>query len=133
MAKELWLCRTRVTSLCNTRNPGRVKVCGNCGAPQPKDVEFHQAKPRTKSSPMLKGLEMAAGGPDIHCYCTRAIPATPSGVRTAAGDLTGGEQRESGQIIGAPNKSCARHHLSILRHGQSATNAKCKIAARRWD
>lgn len=29
---------------CASLNPGPEKLCGNCGAPQPKDVEFFQAK-----------------------------------------------------------------------------------------
>ena len=57
-----WTC-----PFCNTRNPGRAKVCRNCGAAQPKDVQFHQAG-EDKIVTDQEGLEMAKGGPDCLLY-----------------------------------------------------------------
>ena len=33
-----WVCPN-----CDGRNPGPLKTCQNCGAPQPDNVQFHRA------------------------------------------------------------------------------------------
>ena len=117
-----WTC-----PFCNTRNPGRAKVCRNCGAAQPKDVQFHQAG-EDKIVTDQEGLEMAKGGPDVHCpFCGTRNPAGATKCSRCGGDLTGAEQREEGQIIGAahtepaPDIKC--DYCGTLN---PATNAKCK-------
>ena len=117
-----WTC-----PFCNTRNPGRAKVCGNCGAPQPKDVEFHQAG-EDKIVTDTEGLEMAQAGPDIHCpYCGTRNPGNAVKCSRCGGDLTGGEQRESGQIIGAHQTEPAPDIIcQYCGTANPATNTKCK-------
>ena len=54
---------------CNSRNPGGVKSCQNCGAPQPENVQFE----RTADEKLItdeKEIKAAAAGPDIYCgFC----------------------------------------------------------------
>lgn len=91
-----WTC-----PFCNVRNPGRAKVCGNCGAAQPKDVQFEQAA-EDKIVTDQTALEAIAAGPDIHCpFCGARNPGNATKCSRCGGDLTEGEKRESGQIIGA--------------------------------
>ncbi len=117
-----WTC-----PFCNTRNPGRAKVCGNCGAPQPKDVAFHQAA-EDKIVTDAEGLELAAAGPDIHCpYCGTRNPGNAVKCSRCGGDLTGGEQRESGQIIGAHQTKPAPDIIcQYCGTANPATNTQCK-------
>lgn len=91
-----WTC-----PFCNTRNPGRSKVCSNCGAPQPKDVQFEQAA-EDKIVTDQSVLETVAAGPDIHCpFCGTRNPGNATKCSRCGGDLTEGEKRESGQVLGA--------------------------------
>lgn len=116
-----WTC-----PFCNTRNPGRAKVCTNCGAPQPKDVQFEQAA-EDKIVTDQEGLEMAKGGPDIHCpYCgTRNISTAIKCVR-CGGDLAGAEKRESGKILGAQQtKPAPDITCEYCGTKNPATNTKC--------
>jgi ribosomal protein L40E len=91
-----WTC-----PFCNTRNPGRSKVCSNCGAPQPKDVAFQQAA-EDKIVTEQAVLETIAAGPDIHCpFCGTRNPGNATKCARCGGDLAQGEKRESGQVLGA--------------------------------
>lgn len=97
-----WTCPS-----CQTRNPGRVKVCRSCGAPQPKDVKFEQAA-EDKIVTDKEGLELAKGGPDVHCpFCGTRNPAGATACSRCGGDLTGGEKREAGQVLGAQQTGAA--------------------------
>lgn len=117
-----WTC-----PFCNTRNPGRAKVCGNCGAPQPKDVQFHQAA-EDKVVADQEALEMAKAGPDIHCpFCGTRNPGNAVKCSRCGGDLTEGEKRESGQVLGAQQmKPAADIVCEFCGTANPATNAKCK-------
>ncbi len=116
-----WTC-----PFCSTRNSGRVKVCRSCGAPQPKDVQFHQAG-EDKIVTDQEGLEMAQAGPDIHCpFCGTRNPSTNTKCSRCGGDLTGGEQRESGQVIGAAQAKPAPDIVcQFCGTANPATNVKC--------
>ena len=117
-----WIC-----PFCNTRNPGRAKVCSNCGAPQPKDVQFEQAA-EDKIVKDAEGLEMAqAVAPDIHCpFCGTRNPATAKKCSRCGGDLTEGEKRESGQVLGgAQTKPAADITCQFCGTKNKATNVKC--------
>jgi DNA-directed RNA polymerase subunit RPC12/RpoP len=116
-----WTC-----PFCNTRNPGRVKVCGNCGAPQPKDVQFEQAA-EDKIVTDQEGLEMAQSGPDIHCpFCGTRNVSTATKCARCGGDLTGAEKRESGKILGAQQTKPAPDITCDYCGTQNpATNTKC--------
>ena len=54
---------------CTRVNPGLEKTCGPCGAPQPDDVKFEQAKgAKLRQDEEIK--ERVKAGADIHCpYC----------------------------------------------------------------
>jgi hypothetical protein len=88
---------------CGGVNPGPARVCGNCGAAQPAGVKFEQA-----ARPVLIGEEAekvratTASAADVHCpYCGTRNPASAKTCSQCGGDLVGGAQRESGQVIGA--------------------------------
>ncbi len=86
---------------CGTINPGPVKVCEGCGAPQPEDVEFHQAERQELVTDEEK-LAQAKAGADIHCaYCgTRNSPGAKVCSQCKA-DLSEGAQRKAGRVVGA--------------------------------
>ncbi len=86
---------------CNSINPGSEKVCGNCGAPQPKDVQFEQATNQELITDPEK-LSQVEAGPDIHCpYCGTRNPGNAKVCKQCGGDLVEGVKRESGRVIGA--------------------------------
>ncbi|MEJ2756884.1 MAG: zinc ribbon domain-containing protein [Anaerolineales bacterium] len=86
---------------CGTINPGTVKICQGCGAPQPEDVEFQQAS----SQQLIKDeekLEKAKAGADIHCpYCGTRNPANATHCSQCKAELTEGKKRQSGRVVGA--------------------------------
>jgi ribosomal protein L40E len=100
--KLVWTCPN-----CKTRNPGPVKTCQSCGSPQPKDVQFEQAS----QDELLKDeqeIRKAKSGADIHCpYCGTRNPAGAKTCSQCMGDLSGGSQRKSGEVIGAYRKEKA--------------------------
>lgn len=86
---------------CGTINPGPVKVCEGCGAPQPEDVEFHQAKRQELVTDEDK-LAQAKAGADIHCvYCGTRNPAGAKVCSQCKADLSEGAQRKAGRVVGA--------------------------------
>lgn len=86
---------------CETINPGLVKVCEGCGAPQPEDVEFHQPKHQELITDEEK-LAKAKAGPDIHCaYCGTRNPAGATHCSQCKADLSQGTKRKTGRVVGA--------------------------------
>jgi ribosomal protein L40E len=86
---------------CNGLNPGTVRLCGNCGAPQPEDVEFTQAE-RQKLVEEKEKIAAAEAGADIHCpYCNARNPAGSEVCHQCGGDLREGARREAGRVLGA--------------------------------
>ena len=91
----MWTCPS-----CQTRNPGPVKKCRSCGAPQPEDVQFEQAVQETFIEDE-KLIEKAQAGPDIHCpYCGTRNPAGAVTCSNCMGDLTDAAVRDKGQVLG---------------------------------
>ncbi len=94
----IWTCDS-----CGTRNPGAIKSCTACGAPQPIDVRFEQVD--AESFNFIKDealIRMAQHGPDKHCpYCgTRNLADALTCVQ-CNGDLTvGAKSRPSGMVVG---------------------------------
>lgn len=85
---------------CETRNPGPVKKCTSCGAPQPQDVQFEQAAQETFIEDE-KLIEKAQSGPDVHCpYCGTRNPADAVTCSNCMGDLTDAAAREQGKVLG---------------------------------
>src|SRR5512143_73919 len=81
---------------CNSRNPGPVKTCQNCGAPQPENVQFEQPAEQ-KFVTDDASVKAAQAGADIHCgFCGTRNPATATVCSQCGGDLVEGKRRESG-------------------------------------
>lgn len=92
----LWTCPN-----CNGVNPGSIRSCGNCGAPQPENVKFYQGSRQELIKERSK-IAAAEAGADVHCpYCGTRNPAGTKICRQCGGDLTEGIKRESGRVIGA--------------------------------
>jgi hypothetical protein len=98
----VWTCNS-----CGTQNPGAIRSCSSCGAPQPVDVKFERVDPSTfnfiKDEALLR---MAKAGPDKHCpYCgTRNVSEAKICV-DCGGDLTvGATSRPSGTTVGQEQK-----------------------------
>ncbi|HBO34223.1 MAG TPA: hypothetical protein DD636_05725 [Anaerolineaceae bacterium] len=93
----VWTCDS-----CGTRNPGAIRSCTSCGAPQPIDVKFERVDPATFNFIKDEALiRMAKAGPDKHCpYCgTRNLAEAQICVK-CGGDLTvGATSRPVGEII----------------------------------
>lgn len=90
----IWQC-----PYCETQNPGPIKSCTSCGAPQPEDVDFKQVD--EKEFNFIKDealIRMAKAGPNIHCpYCGTRNPNTAELCSHCGGDLSmGGKLRKAG-------------------------------------
>ena len=93
----VWTCDS-----CNTKNPGAIKSCTSCGAPQPLGVRFEQVDPNTFNFIKDEALiRMARSGPDKHCpYCGTRNMAEALTCVQCGGDLTvGATSRPSGDVI----------------------------------
>lgn len=92
----VWTCPS-----CLTKNPGPEKMCIACGAPQPVDVQFEQ-KPQQELITDQAKIEAAKKGPDIHCpFCGARNAADAAECVQCNGDLTSGQKRESGKVVGS--------------------------------
>ena len=93
----VWTCDS-----CGTRNPGAIRSCTACGAPQPIDVKFERVDPATFNFIKDEALiRMSKAGPDKHCpYCgTRNLAEAQICVK-CGGDLTvGATSRPVGAVI----------------------------------
>lgn len=84
---------------CNSRNPGPLKTCANCGAPQPENVKFERAADEQLVKDE-KEKQVAAAGADIYCaFCGTRNPAGAVACSQCGADLTEGKARESGQVM----------------------------------
>jgi predicted nucleic acid-binding Zn ribbon protein len=93
----VWRCPS-----CETQNPGPIKSCTSCGAPQPPDVKFYLVEEDKFNFIKDEALiRMAQAGPDIHCpYCGTRNPSTAQVCSKCGGDLShGGEARQAGQQV----------------------------------
>ncbi|MFA7407454.1 MAG: hypothetical protein WCY93_06390 [Anaerolineaceae bacterium] len=93
----IWQC-----AFCDTQNPGPIKSCTNCGAPQPENVEFLQVDEARFNFIKDEALiRMAKSGPDIHCpFCGTRNLATNDICTNCGGDLGwGGKERQVGQRV----------------------------------
>ena len=97
-----WTC-----PVCDTRNPGSRRVCSGCGSPQPDDVSF-EAPAQSELISNQEEVERAQSAPDIHCpYCDARNPAGAQTCKQCGGELTGGDQRETGEVVGSFGPSSA--------------------------
>ncbi|MFW5713334.1 MAG: double zinc ribbon domain-containing protein [Brevefilum sp.] len=90
----IWKC-----PFCETQNPGPIKSCTSCGAPQPEDVDFMTVDEEEFNFIKDEALiRMAKAGPDIHCpYCGTRNPGTAELCSHCGGDLSmGGKLRKAG-------------------------------------
>ena len=93
----IWQC-----PYCETQNPGPIKSCTNCGAPQPEDVEFLQVDEERFNFIKDEALiRMAKAGPDIHCpFCGTRNLSTAEVCKKCGGDLSwDGKERQTGQRV----------------------------------
>ncbi|MBK8428519.1 MAG: zinc ribbon domain-containing protein [Lewinellaceae bacterium] len=91
-----WICPN-----CNVRNPGPVKTCESCGAPQPENVKFERAA-EEKIVTDEKLVQAAKAGADIHCgFCGTRNPGNAVNCSQCGADLKEGKAREAGQILQA--------------------------------
>lgn len=87
--------------VCETRNPGTRTTCSGCGSPQPDDVSF-EVPAGAELVTDQERIQRAKGGPDIHCaYCGARNPSGAQRCRQCGADLSVGEARDSGQVLGA--------------------------------
>jgi len=92
--KMEWTCPN-----CNTRNPGPIKSCQSCGAPQPENVKFEMGSDQDFVKDE-KDIQQAEKGSDIHCgFCGTRNPADAKTCSQCGGDLKEGMKRQAGQEI----------------------------------
>jgi hypothetical protein len=101
----IWTC-----AFCNTQNPGPIKSCTSCGAPQPADVKFEEVD--QEKFDFIKDealIRMAKAGPDKHCpYCgTRNLADAARCVQCGSDITVGAQARQQGQKVGAPETPAA--------------------------
>ncbi len=91
-----WTCKR-----CETKNPGTQKTCSNCGAAMDEKDQFELPAQQELINDEAK-LAQAEKGPDVHCpYCGARNPAGTQACVQCGGDLTGGQERQKGQVMGA--------------------------------
>ncbi len=91
-----WVCPN-----CDGRNPGPIKSCQSCGAPQPDNVQFQRAADE-KLITDEKILGAAKAGADIHCgFCGTRNPSSAVTCSQCGGDLKEGKTRAAGQALQA--------------------------------
>lgn len=91
-----WTCPS-----CGTRNPGTRKNCASCGAAMPKSQAFELPAQQAIITDETK-LKQAQLGPDITCpYCGARNPADAKSCKQCGGDLTTGQARSKGGVLGA--------------------------------
>lgn len=90
----IWKC-----GYCGTQNPGAIKSCTQCGAPQSPDVQFEKVDAATfefiKDEALIR---MAQKGADKHCpYCGTRNSIDAEVCSNCGSDITvGAKARESG-------------------------------------
>ena len=93
----VWTCDS-----CSTQNPGAIRSCTACGAPQPVGVKFERVDPATFNFIKDEALiRMAKSGPDKHCpYCGTRNLAEAQICVECGGDLTvGSTSRPAGAAL----------------------------------
>ena len=118
-----WVCPN-----CDGRNPGPVKTCQSCGAPQPENVKFQRAA-NEKVITDEKSVTAAKAGADIHCgFCDTRNPATAKTCSQCGADLKEGKARQSGQVLQAaptPPKVVTCTNCGAENPGSERTCAQC--------
>lgn len=118
-----WVCPN-----CEGRNPGAVKTCQQCGAPQPENVQFQRAS-NEKIITDEKSVAAAKAGADIHCgFCGTRNPATATVCSQCGGDLKEGKARQAGQILEAaptPPKAVACKNCGSENPGDARICSNC--------
>lgn len=93
-----WICPN-----CGSRNKGKEKICAGCGAAQPADVLFQQPVEEKINPDAAPGA-----GADIHCpFCAVRNRADAKVCTNCGGDLSGGQKREAGRVLGAHRDQAA--------------------------
>ena len=101
----IWKCPS-----CGTQNPGPIKACTGCGAPQPEDVKFLRVDEDQFNFIKDEALiRMAKAGPDIHCpWCGTRNPSTAALCSKCGGELSqGGKPRQTGQEVQTASEAAA--------------------------
>lgn len=118
-----WVCPN-----CQGRNPGPVKNCENCGAPQPENVQFQRAA-EEKLITDEKMVSAAKAGADIHCgFCGTRNPATATECLQCGADLKEGVARKAGQVLQAappPPKVVTCSNCGSENPGSAKTCSNC--------
>ncbi len=117
---------------CGTRNKGTDKICRNCSAAQPEDVEFTQAAQESFIEDEAL-INRAKAGADVHCpFCGTRNPITAEQCSQCLADLTEAKARESGKVLGShrdksvPDVACA--HCGSMNSGTALHCTHCGAA-----
>ena len=117
---------------CGTRNRGIDKICRNCGAAQPKEVEFEQVAQESLIEDE-KIIGQAEAGADIHCpFCGTRNSATATQCSQCLAALDEGTVRDSGKVVGAhqnkavPDVVCS--HCGTANPGTALNCSQCGAA-----
>ncbi|MDO8752890.1 MAG: zinc ribbon domain-containing protein, partial [Anaerolineales bacterium] len=118
-----WVCPN-----CDGRNPGSIKTCASCGAPQPENVKFQRAA-NEKIVTDEKLVQAAKRGADIHCgFCGTRNPANAVTCSQCGGDIKEGKARQAGGVLQAaatPPKVVNCTNCGAENPGTERTCAKC--------
>ncbi len=121
----IWEC-----AFCNTQNPGPIKSCTGCGAPQPDDVEFLQVDEEKFNFIKDEALiRMAKAGPDIHCpFCGTRNPSTAELCSKCGGELgMGGKARATGQKVRTVSEANERKPIPTEEPKKKKRSTGCVI------
>ncbi|MBK8782673.1 MAG: hypothetical protein IPO22_12890 [Anaerolineales bacterium] len=110
---------------CSVRNPGSIKICESCGAPQPDDVKFERAS-EEKLVTDEKLVQAAKAGADIHCgFCGTRNPGNATNCSQCGADLKEGKARQAGQVLQAAPAAPKVVHCANCNAENPGTAVKC--------
>ena len=114
---------------CGTINPGSEKICRGCSAPMPEGTEMFQPTQQQLIEDEER-LQKAKAGADIRCaYCGTLNPAGSSTCSQCKADLSEGQQRKAGEVVGAyragtvPEVACP--HCGAMNPETASRCPKC--------
>jgi len=110
---------------CSTRNPGPLKTCSKCGAPQPDNVQFEVGANRDFVTDEAE-IKQAAAGADIYCaYCNTRNPGNAKTCSQCGSDLVEGKQRTAGRELTPTPAAAQPVTCSNCGHVNEATASQC--------
>jgi ribosomal protein L40E len=99
---------------CGAKNPGTRKTCAQCGAAMAESEEFEVPEQIELINDEKEIQQAKSRPPDIHCpYCGTRNLGDATRCKQCGGDLSGGDVRETGHVLGSAPGVAAREPTPV--------------------